>query len=145
MNIRKDRLDPYGHLVVIKLKNTNQYGILKDKTYFTEETPPYILYTVLLYLGSGYYEEQMLRATQFDVVKIYDYNNIYPKKDVRKDRLNPKNKFITVVDTISKNIGVLLYKYKKDDENIFKIDCCDEDGSIIECKAKEFNVIDIFE
>ena len=76
MNIRKDRLDPYGHLVVIKLKNTNQYGILKDKTYSAKETSPYILYTVLLYLG-GSYEKEILHATEFDVVKIYDYNDIY--------------------------------------------------------------------
>lgn len=139
--IRKYRLDPYGHLVIVKLKNTKQYGILKDKTYFTEKAHTYILYTVLLYNG-GVYKKRLLRATEFDVVKIYDYDDIYLRKNVRKDRLNPKNKLI-VVDTITEHIGIILSKYRKGDDIIFKIDCCEEDDYVIECKTKQFNVIDI--
>ena len=139
--IRKYRLDPYGHLVIVKLKNTKQYGILKDKTYFTEKAHTYILYTVLLYNG-GSYKKRLLRATEFDVVKIYDYDDIYLRKNVRKDRLNPKNKLI-VVDTITEHIGIILSKYRKGDDIIFKIDCCEEDDYVIECKTKQFNVIDI--
>ena len=139
--IRKYRLDPYGHLVIVKLKNTKQYGILKDKTYFTEKAHTYILYTVLLYNG-GSYKKRLLRATEFDVVKIYDYDDIYLRKNVRKDRLNPKNKLI-VVDTITEHIGIILSKYRKGDNIIFKIDCCEEDDYVIECKTKQFNVIDI--
>ena len=139
--IRKYRLDPYGHLVIVKVKNTKQYGILKDKTYFTEKAHTYILYTVLLYNG-GSYKKRLLRATEFDVVKIYDYDDIYLRKNVRKDRLNPKNKLI-VVDTITEHIGIILSKYRKGDNIIFKIDCCEEDDYVIECKTKEFNVINI--
>ena len=139
--IRKYRLDPYGHLVIVKLKNTKQYGILKDKTYFTEKAHTYILYTVLLYNG-GSYKKRLLRATEFDVVKIYDYDDIYLRKNVRKDRLNPKNKLI-VVDTITEHIGIILSKYRKGDDIIFKIDCCEEDDYVIECKTKQFNVINI--
>ena len=139
--IRKYRLDPYGHLVIVKLKNTKQYGILKDKTYFTEKAHTYILYTVLLYNG-GSYKKRLLRATEFDVVKIYDYDDIYLRKNVRKDKLDPKNKLI-VVDTITEHIGIILAKYRKGDNIIFKIDCCEEDDYVIECKTKEFNVINI--
>lgn len=141
--IRKYRLDPYGHLVIVKLKNTKQYGILKDKTYFTEKAHTYILYTVFLYNG-GSYKKQLLRATEFDVVKIYDYDDIYLRKNVRKDKLDPKNKLI-IVDTITQHIGVLLSKFKKENTIMFEIDCCEEDNYIIECKTNQFNVIDIIE